>query len=244
MDACELTHLTREPIDTDLLRFQHTAYAQALASAGCEVQELPAEPELPDAIFVEDVAVVLDEVAIITRPGAVARRPETDSVASALRPHRPLFRLTAPATLDGGDVLVLGRTLFVGRSSRTNAEGVAQLRSAVEPLGYTVRPVRVSGCLHLKSAACRVADGLILLQPDWVDASQWDGFATLKTHAAESGAANALVVNETLLYPTAFPRTRHVLELAGMNVVTLETSEVAKAEGALTCCSLLVNRLV
>src|SRR4051794_26235276 len=166
---CELTHLPREPLDVGRAMLEHHAYEKLLAQLGITVRHLMPTPELPDAVFVEDTAVVLDEIAVITRPGAPSRRPETASVAAVLATHRPLVFIEAPATLDGGDVLVAGRRVYVGLSTRTNSEAVAQLTGALLPHDYAVIPVEFTGCLHLKSAVTQVDAETLLLNPDWVD---------------------------------------------------------------------------
>ncbi len=236
---CELTHLDRTPIDVGLARAQHRGYEACLAGLGCRVQTLPATPELPDSVFVEDTALVLDEVAAITRPGAASRRAETAPIAEALRPYRRLLTLEAPGTLDGGDVLRVGRRLYVGRSSRSNAAGVAQLCALLAPYGYSVQGVPVSGCLHLKSAVTQVAADTLLANRAWVDLGAFTGLEIIDVDPAEPYAANALRVGEALVYPAAFPRTRARLEGRGLAVHTVDVSELAKAEGAVTCCSLV-----
>ena len=155
---CELTHQERLPIDPARALRQHAAYEEALRGLGVEVVRVAGASALPDAVFIEDTAIVLDEAAIVTRPGAASRRAETDAVGEALAIYRPVRRIAAPATLDGGDVLRAGRTLFVGRSSRTSVEGIEQLRDLAGPLGYDVISVPVAGCLHLKSAVTGVAE--------------------------------------------------------------------------------------
>jgi dimethylargininase len=244
---CELTHLTREPIDVGLAERQHAAYEALLAELGCDVERLPVEPELPDSVFVEDAAVVLDELAVITRPGAASRRAETASVAAALGRHRPLVHVAAPATLDGGDVLRLGRRLFVGRSARTSSAGIAQLAAFVGPFGYSVTAVPLDGCLHLKTAVTEVADGVLLVNRAWLDAAAFAGYEVQEIDPAEPFAANALRVVDgrggvgTVVLPAAFTRTRARLEARGIPVRTVDVSELAKAEGGVTCCSLLVG---
>ncbi|MEA2236668.1 MAG: dimethylargininase [Thermoanaerobaculia bacterium] len=237
---CELTHLARDPIDIDLARKQHEAYEQALSDAGCRIVRLPTEDDLPDSVFVEDAAVVLDEVAVITRPGAASRQPETASVAAALRDDRELLFLEPPATLDGGDVLRAGRTVFVGQSTRTNAEGLRQLSEALTPFGYSVRSVTPSGCLHLKSAVTTFADNAVLVNPAWIDVSLFDGMTVISVDPSEPSAANVLRIGDVVLCAAAFPRTAARLRDAGANVRMVDVSELAKAEGALTCCSILV----
>jgi dimethylargininase len=190
-------------------------------------------------VFVEDTAVVLDELAVVTRPGAVSRRPETASVAAALAPWRPLLYLGSPGTLDGGDVLVVGRRIFVGRSLRSDEAGCGQLRDLLAPRGYAVVPVPVRGCLHLKSAVTVVAADRLLVSPAWVDGSAFAGLGIIDVDPAEPHAANALRIGDSVVFPAAFERTRRRLEGAGIRVVTVDVSELARAEGAVTCCSLV-----
>lgn len=236
---CELTHLARAPIDVGRARAQHAAYEECLRSLGCDVRPLPAAHELADAVFVEDTAVVLPEVAVIARPGAPSRRPEVEPVAAALAEWRPLRAIEAPGTLDGGDVLVAERQVFVGLSSRTNADGAAQLGRILGGHGYEVRPLAVSACLHLKSAVTVAAPGTLLVNPGRVDPGAFGGFERVEVDPREPDAANVLDVGGTLLCAAAFPRTRERLERAGLRTRGLDMSELARAEGALTCCCLL-----
>jgi dimethylargininase len=236
---CELTHLARQPIDLARARAQHDSYCNALESLGCSLEVLPALDEMPDSVFVEDTAIVLDEIAIITRPGALSRRAETATVAEALSLRRRIVAIAAPGTLDGGDVLVVGRLIIAGMSGRSNAAGVAQLQDAVAPFGYRVEPAPVSGCLHLKSAATRVTPDAILFNPQWVERSVFGKLETIATDPSEPFAANALVVDSTILYPAAFPETARRMESRGLALKVIDASELAKAEGGLTCCSIL-----
>lgn len=237
--ACELTHLVREPIDVARATLQHEAYERALGSLGAVVVRVPAAPELPDAVFVEDTAIVLDELAVLTRPGAPARQAETAGVASVLSAYRTVRAMTAPASLDGGDVMRLGRILYVGESARTNATGIAQLAGFVAPIGYRVVPVAFTGCLHLKSAVTPVAENLLLLNPDWVSAEAFPGCEVLHVAPGEPYGGNALLIQGSVIYPAEFPRTRERLDRRGLRIVPVECSELAKAEGAVTCCSLI-----
>ncbi|MDB4951489.1 MAG: dimethylargininase [Gemmatimonadetes bacterium] len=236
---CELTHLARAPIDVAAARAQHEAYERALAELGCTVRRIDDGGAWPDGVFIEDTAVVVDELAVVTRPGAESRRGETAAVAAALAEHRPVARIEAPGTLDGGDALRLGRTVYVGLSSRSNEEGVRQLRHLLRPHGYQVRGVVPAGCLHLKTAVTEVADGTVLLNPAWIDAALFAGARVIEVDAAEPFAANGVRAGGRLLYPVAFPRTRARLEEAGISVLAVDASELAKAEGAVTCCSLV-----
>ena len=238
---CELTHLARDPIDLIAARSQHEAYVQALSDAGCTIVRLPVEDALPDSVFVEDAAVVVDEVGVITRPGAASRRPETASVTAALQQYRELVFLEPPAILDGGDVLRAGRTVFVGQSTRTNAEGFRQLSKALTPFGYSVRAVTPHGCLHLKSAVTAFSDNTVLVNPDWVDAALFDGLTAITVDPSEPFAANVVRIGDVVLCAAAFPRTAQRLREAGGNVRMVDVSELAKAEGALTCCSIVLK---
>lgn len=236
---CELTHLERQPIDLEVARRQHRAYEDALRSLGVHVISLPEEPDLPDSVFVEDTAIVLDECAVLTRPGADSRKPEVESIAHALAPYRTLYRITAPATLDGGDVLTVGKRIFVGLTSRSNSEAVKQLQAILAPFGYSVTGVPVQGCLHLKSAVTQAAEGVLLINPAWVDKAAFSGLEFIEVDPREPYAANILRIGHQTIYQPTFPRTLARLESAGIHPVLVDASELGKAEGALTCCSLV-----
>jgi dimethylargininase len=241
---CQLSFRERAPIDVAVARAQHRAYEQALEDAGCTVERLPAADQLPDAVFVEDIALVLDEIAIITRPGAESRRAETDAVAERLAGLRPTATISAPATLDGGDVLRVGRRLYVGRTVRTNEAGHQALARIAEPLGYVVVPIQVRGCLHLKSAASWIGDDRILVDPARVPLESFAGLDFLTVPPAETDAANALRVGGTVLVADGFHRTQALLDRLGLDWRPVANSELAKAEGGLTCCSLIVEEPV
>jgi dimethylargininase len=241
INECELTHLERTPIDLERARQQHHAYEQALRSVGVRVQSLPEEPDLPDSVFVEDIAIVLAECALLTRPGALSRQAETSSIAAALAPHRELYQIRAPGTLDGGDVLVVGQTIFAGLSTRTNQAAIDQLRSFTGPHGYTVKEIHLSGGLHLKSSVTQVAAETLLVNPAWVDKSNFPAYKIIEIHPSEPYAANALLVGGSVLYQPAYPRTGERLEAEGIHPLLVDASELGKAEGALTCCSLIFS---
>lgn len=238
---CELTHLERTPIDIDRAREQHAEYARVLAELGCRIESIEAAPELPDSVFVEDAAVVLDDVAIVTRPGAASRRPETPAVARALAKYRTLRYIEDPATMDGGDVLVVGRRIYVGIGTRTNAFGASQLADIVAPHGYEVTPIVLGECLHLKTAVTSPADGIVLLTPEWIAPSHFDGMRIIEVHPDEPMSANVLRIGDTILCNASAPRTRERLEQAGFRVRPVDQSELAKAEAGLTCCSLIFS---
>lgn len=239
LDQCELTHLAREPVDPARASVEHHRYAHLLGELGCGVRWVPAAPELPDAVFIEDTAVVVDELAVVTRPGAPSRRPETEAVAAVLHGYRPVVTIQAPGTLDGGDVLRVDRALYVGRSARTNAEGAAQLARHLAPYGYVVCPVETRGCLHLKTAVTEVAEGTLLCNPAWVDRHVFGALTLLEVDPAERYAANALRIGTVVLHAAAWPRTRERLEQCGIRTIPIDVSELAKAEAGVTCCSVI-----
>ena len=241
LSRCELTYLERRPIDRARALDQHARYEDLLRELGAAVISLPAEPELPDSVFVEDAAIVLEECAIVPHMGAPSRRLETQSLAVALSGHRPIFRLEPPGTLDGGDVLRVDRTLYVGQSTRTDARGIEALRRAVVPLGYEVLILPVHGCLHLKSACTLAGTHTLFLNPAWVDAAGCTGLEFLEVPPAEPCAANVLRVGDTVVVPAAFPRTARLLGAHGFAVRSIDTSELMKAEAGVTCMSLLFD---
>jgi dimethylargininase len=242
MAECQLTHLARAPIDVSRAAEQHLAYERQLEAMGCDVRSLPAEPELPDSVFVEDAAVVFDELAFLARSGAESRRAEVESIAEALEPYRKLARIEPPGTLDGGDVLRVGKRVFVGLSRRTNQAGIEQMRALLPVYGYSIESVPVERCLHLKSAVTQVGEGALLINPAWVEPGAFRGLELIEVDAAEPYAANALLVKGVVVYPAAYERTRKRLDQRGIGVVTVEVSELAKAEGGVTCCSLILRK--
>ena len=240
-NECEITHIERTPIDLDIARAQHHAYVTALQELGCQVIELPAEADLPDSVFVEDTAFILPEVAVITRPGADSRKPETESIIPALAPYIKLVHVCEPATVDGGDILVLENNIYVGISTRSNPEAICQLNELLCEYGYTVQGVELHDCLHLKSAVTRVDDQTLLINKNWVDTNLFEDFDLIEVDPSEPFAANCLPIGDSIIFPTAFPKTRTKLEGKGYKVVGVEVSELAKAEGAVTCCSLIIQ---
>jgi len=235
---CELTHLARTPIDYDRAVAQHRQYRALLTSLGWQVIDLSADAAHPDCVFIEDTAVVLDDVAVITRPGAPSRRGETPPVAAELARHRRVVTIEAPATLDGGDVLVLDDTIYVGLSSRSNEAGVDQLRTLT---GRNVIGIPLHGALHLKTAVTRVSRDALVVNREWLDVTPFAGWTLIDVDPSEPFGANALFTGEAIVYPTAFPLTRARLEAHGITVHTVDAGELAKAEGGVTCCALLLN---
>lgn len=238
---CELTHIERVPIDLEVAKGQHQAYEHALTRLGVSVVSLPAEADLPDSVFVEDTAVVLDEIAIMMRPGAASRRPEVAGIAQTLERYRPLAWIAEPGTIDGGDVLRIGKTIYVGLSTRSDAGGIEALRAIVAPLGYSVIGVPLTGCLHLKSAATLITDDILLVNTQWLNSDIFTGLQFVHVHPDEPFAANALRVADALVYPKAFPRTLERIAGFIKHIELVDVSELAKAEGAVTCCSLIAD---
>lgn len=243
-EHCELTFLERASMSFACLEHQHAAYRDALTAAGAEVVALDAIDTLPDSVFVEDAAIVLDELAVLTRPGAASRQPEPDRIASAVAQYRAnVARIRAPGTLEGGDVLRIGRRLFVGLTTRSNREGIAQFAAIVQPYGYAVVAVPVTGSLHLKTACTALDADTLLLNPAWLDVAPFAGFETIAVPADEAFAANVLPVGGCLVTNAAFPRTLERVsahaQRAGLRVVPVDISEFGKAEAGLTCMSLI-----
>jgi dimethylargininase len=242
MNECELSYIDRVEIDIEKAQAQHAAYEECLRVMGMEVIALPAESALPDSVFVEDPAIVLDEVAVLTRPGAESRRAEGETLAAVLAQFRPLERIAAPATLEGGDVMRVDKTLYVGASARSNAEGVAQLSEILKPFGYTVKSVEVSGCLHLKSGCTYLGEGLVLANRDWIDAAALPGLKIVDVASDEPWAANVLTLNGAALMPDGFPKTAAIVESLGLSVRVVDISELRKAEAGVTCSSLVFKQ--
>jgi dimethylargininase len=239
LGACELTYRERTSIDVPRARAQHEAYERALASLGATIVHIDADEAFPDAVFIEDAAVAVDEVAVIARSGAVSRRGEAPAVAAVLGRYRPLVTLDAPSTLDGGDVMQIERTLYVGRSQRTNAEGSAGLRAAVAPYGYRVVDVPLGEALHLKTACTYAGRGTVLANPEWVDVAIFAGFDVLSV--PEPWGASVLEVGGRLVMPASYPETRAVLERRGFSPLAVDLSELQKAEGGPTCLSIILR---
>ena len=239
---CELTYLDRVPIDIDRARRQHAAYEAVLESLGWTIVRLPSLDEQPDAVFVEDAAIALDEVAVVGPMGATSRAGESHSVEDALARYLPVARLVPPATLDGGDVMRAGRRFFVGRSRRTNAVAIQQLREILGPYEYEVIPVEVKGALHLKSACSVVGERTILANTEWADSSPFAGFDVLPVDASEPWGASVLHTDGHVVIPSGFPRTARMLAETGLTVHEVDLTEIRKAEGGPTCLSILLPK--
>jgi dimethylargininase len=236
---CQLTWLSREPISHELALLQHAAYGEALAECGARVVALSVNGDAPDGVFVEDTAVVLDEVAVLASMGAESRRGETHEIGEALRAYRDVVRIQPPARLDGGDVVVAGKRILVGLSSRTDKAGVQAMRDLAGAFGYKVDAVRVTGCLHLKSACTVLPDGRLLVNSGWLEPSDLSGFSLVPVDTEEEFAGDVACVMDTVVASAAFPRTNSRLQELGFSVRQVDLSEFAKAEGGVTCLSLI-----
>ena len=240
LNECEITHIDRAPMDVKVAQAQHDSYVRALKELGCAVLELPAEADLPDSVFVEDTAVILPEVALITRPGADSRKPETDSIIPMLKRYRELVFIEAPATVDGGDVLVVGKSIYVGLSTRSNQSAVDQMNDLLGKYGYKVQGVELHDCLHLKTAMTRVDDTTLLINRKWVDVENFEGYRLIDVDESEPFAGNCLPIGDAIIFPVEFPKTGAKLEAHGYKLKPVPADELAKAEGAVTCCSLVI----
>lgn len=241
IDQGERTHVERVPIDFPRAQLQHEAYRRLLEECGCRVRLLDVNRDHPDSVFIEDTAVVVEEVAVLASMGAAARRAEPARIEPVLREYREVRRLQPPATLEGGDVLRVGRTLLVGVTGRTNAAGIEALASLLHPFGYRVQAVRLRDCLHLKSACTALPDGRLLANPAWLDPEALHDFEIVPIPEEEPCAANVLLVHDTVVMDAAYPQTAARLRELGFDVRTVDLSEFAKAEGAVTCLSLLFD---
>ena len=245
MNDAVRTFIDVHAIDLDLAALQHEEYRRMLERAGAQVVLLDTNLDHPDSVFVEDTAVVLDEVAILTSMGAPSRRDEPRGIEHELRRHRAeIARIEAPATLEGGDVLRVGRTLFVGATARSNRAGVDALFRIAGRFGYEVRTVAVDGCLHLKTACTALPDGTLLVSPRWLDARDLAGFSVLHVAEGEPDAANVALIGERVLMGAAHPRTLDLVRARGFEVDAVDLSEFAKAEGCVTCLSILIPNAI
>jgi dimethylargininase len=240
LQDCQRTYVARRRIDFDLARKQHNDYCGALRDCGAEVRTLEVNRNLPDGTFIEDTALVLDELAVVASMGADSRRAEPAAIEPELRRYRKqICRIEPPATLEGGDVLRVGRTLLVGLSSRTNAGGVAALGKIIEPFGYKVISVPVRRSLHLKTACTALPDHRLLINPAWLETQALAGFDLVPVPAAEPWAANVALIGSTVFAAASHFRTAEMIRNFGFAVRPIDISEFAKAEGGVTCLSIL-----
>jgi dimethylargininase len=241
---CELSFIERKPIDMEKARAQHHAYEALLEKLGAKVISLPEERDLPDSMFVEDPVIVLDEVGIICPLGTEARRKEAPSLAAAIEPLRKLVYVKLPGMLEGGDVLRVGKKIFVGLTQRSSAEGIRQLAVIVGNYGYDLTAIPVTGCLHLKSAVTYLGRNTLLGNREWFHWKRFEGFDWVDVDPAEPRAGNALAIGESIVFPASFPKTRARIEAMKFRVEPLDISELQKAESGLTCSSLLFDAAI
>jgi dimethylargininase len=236
---CELSFISRQAIDMEKARAQHHAYEELLGKLGAQVISLLEESDLPDSMFVEDPAIVFDELAVICPLGTESRRKEAPSLAAALEKYRKLAYVKLPGTLEGGDVLRISRKVFVGVTKRSNPEGIRQLGVILEKFGYDLTALPVAGCLHLKSAVTYLGRNTLLANRAWFDPKRFEGFEWVDVDPGEPHAGNALALSDSVIFPASFPKTRARIEARGFQVVSLDISELQKAESGLTCSSLI-----
>jgi dimethylargininase len=235
------TFVARSDIDYHRAVLQHQSYCEMLRDCGAEMRVLNVNPDLPDSLFVEDTAIVLDEVAVLASMGVESRRAESDGIELEIRKYREIHRIALPATIEGGDVLRVGRTLLVGLSSRTNRAGLAAFEAIVRGYGYDVMPVPVRGCLHFKTACTALPDGTLLVNPAWLDEQALRGLHMVAVPEDEPWAANVLLAGSSVCVAAGHPRTADMIRARGFEVRTVDLSEFAKAEGGVTCLSILVS---
>jgi dimethylargininase len=240
LQQCERTFVAPEAIDYDRAVGQHQAYCRMLSECGGRIRTLDVNRDLPDSVFIEDTAIVLDEVAVLASMGALSWRAEPAGIEPELRKYRQVERVVLPATIEGGDVLRVGRTLLVGLSARTNPAGVKALEAVARRFDYHVRPVPVRGCLHLKPACAALPDRKLLVNPEWLDVAWLEGLERISVPAEEPGAANLALVEGKVCLTSAHPGTADLIRRLGFGVQTVDVSEFAKAEGCVTCMSLLI----
>jgi dimethylargininase len=238
---CELTFLSRQKIDISKAIEQHLTYKACLTQLGAQVITLPTEPQFPDEVFIEDTAIVVDELAVITRMGTPTRRLETRAVSEFLVKYRPLKYIISPSTIEGGDVIRTDRTLYVGISGRTNEHGVMVLRNILAPYDYRVIAVHVNGCRHLSTGCSYIDHKTMLANTSWVDTSQMAELEVIEAPKTEPWAANVVKMGEVILMPNCFPQTQRLIEDRGFRVKTLDISEFQKAEGGLSSLSIRMN---
>ena len=237
--ACELTYCPRQEIDFGKAVEQLDRYCDLLRKWGVELLTLPGSAAYPDCCFVQDTAVLLDEVCVIANMGAASRGGEVSDVERMVSAFRPVKRIVPPASLDGGDVVQIGKRVFVGHSKRTNARGIAALSNIVEPLGYAVVPVKVDGGLHLTTGCGLINDETVLLNPRWIDATAFKGLRQLHVPEDEPWAANTIRIKDFVCLEEGASRTAEMIRPYAPNIETLDISEFRKAEGSLSCLSLI-----
>lgn len=239
LQNCELTFLESEAINIEKANEQHKNYRAMLERCGAKIIILNENIVLPDSVFVEDPIIVFDEVAVLTSMGVVSRRTESEYMEKIFSKYRKIERIFLPAKIEGGDVLHVGKKIFVGESARTNFEGIQALEAIIKPFGYEVIPVKVTGCLHLKTGATALDDKIVLINSSWVDATAFVGFEKIEIPSDEPFGANVLKMGEIICMNEAFPKSIALVKSLGYKVDSVNISEFVKAEAGLTCMSVL-----
>ncbi len=235
LGECELTFLNSEPIDIKKAQKEHEAYREMIKSCGANVIVKDENIDLPDSVFVEDPIIVFDEVAVLTSMGVESRRKESASMEKIFAKYREIKRIELPAKIEGGDVLKIGKRIYVGKSARTNAQGIRDLREILTPYGYEVIAVKVSGCLHLKTGCTALDENTVLINPEWLDSKVFSDFRQIIVPKEEPFGANILKINETICMNEAFVKTIELVKTLGYSVKSTDITEFVKAEAGLTC---------
>jgi dimethylargininase len=230
---------TSHDIDLEIAKMQHLKYCNTLSKLGINIIRLDTDDSLPDCCFTEDIIAIADDIAIITNPGIQSRVAETKALEKTLSVFKDVFRITSPGTIEGGDVLKIEKTIYIGISSRTNMEGIRQFTSILEPRGYWIKPVEIRNTLHLKSVCTYLGNRRIILAEGYFDINVFSGFEKIIVPREEEYCANCLFVNNRVLIPKGFPKTKALIEAKGLIVSELEMSEFRKADGAVTCLSVI-----
>ena len=237
LQHCELTFLKSEPISMEIANLQHQTYRAMLERCGAKVIVLDENLACPDSVFVEDPIIVFDEVAVLSSMGVESRRKESEAMERVFSKYRKIERIVLPAKIEGGDVLKIGKKIFVGESARTNKEGIKALKTIIKPFGYEVIAVKVTGCLHLKTGATALDDETIFINSHWVDAEAFKGFTKVEALNDEPFGANVLKMGNILCMNEAFPKSIAHIKSLGYTVDSCNISEFVKAEAGLTCMS-------
>jgi len=241
IEDCELTYVERARVDYERAVEQHAVYCKTLEQCGAKVVRLTTNAAFPDSCFIEDTAIVTDDLAIVTSMGALSRRDEASGVEKEIVKYRNVERVRLPATIEGGDCLQAGNNVYIGVSCRTNEEGVAELKRLLEPRGYRVTPVEVKKCLHLKTACTFLNDETLLANPCWVDLSPFKNLNVLYVPESEPWAANAIRVNGSVCIDAGATETVELVSRVHDRVEQIDVSEFRKAEGSLTCLSIIFD---
>ncbi len=239
LNNCELTHLQPQKIDINKASSQHKKYCQTLTDLGVKVITLDENLSMPDCAFIEDTAIVLDEIAVITPMGITSRQGETELVEKELAKFRPIAKIKSPAKIEGGDILKIGKKLYVGLSTRTNLKGINALEKIAKPFGYEIFPVKIYNSLHLKTACTALDNETILVNSEWIDTDCLGNFKKIRISKEEPFAANILRVENKICVHSEFNKTNKILEDSGYEMVRADISEFLKAEAGLTCLSLI-----